>query len=225
MAAATTSTPSSHTATNRGSDAPRRPGGDDPIEVLRHLNTLAARQQQLQDQLTTLRDERDDLILRGLASGLSSSELAETAQLTGARVRAIADAAADSSARERVSQAMAKLVAHKPAICTTYGALAEAVGIGSAKGVASSLATNPEVPARAGARVLLLRWANPALGGYVIPSEEPSWQTQGDDTASRLECLRAEELATQVTGPSGLLWVVPFERVVADAEILAGIIN
>ncbi|MDU0348640.1 hypothetical protein [Actinomyces sp. MRS3W] len=222
MTAVTTSRSPSHAyATALTNDS----GGDDPATVLSHLNTLAARQKQLQDQLSTLRDERDGLILRGLASGLSSAELAETAHLTGARVRAIADAAADSSARERVSQAMSKLVAHQPAICTTYGALAEAVGIGSAKGVASSLATNPAVPASAGARVLLLRWASPALGGYVIPTEEPSWQTQGDDTASRLECLQEEELVVRVTGPNGPVWVVPFERVYADAEELAAIIG
>ncbi|WP_174721932.1 hypothetical protein [Actinomyces qiguomingii] len=225
MAAATTSSPSSHADAVHGPGAPPRSGTDDPVDVLSHLNALASRQQQLQDQLNTLRYQRDDLILRGLASGLSSAELAEKAHLTGARVRAIADAAADSSARERVSQAMTKLIDYKPAICTTYGALAEAVGIGSAKGVASSLATNPEVPARAGARVLLLRWANPALGGYIIPSEEPSWQTQGDDTASRLECLQAEQLVVQVTGTNGPVWVVPFDRVVADAEILADIIG
>ncbi|QHO90473.1 hypothetical protein CWT12_02755 [Actinomyces sp. 432] len=225
MAAATTSSTSARAASGQLPGTAPRAGSDDPAEVLSHLNTLAARQQQLQDQLSTLRDERDDLILRGLASGLSSSELAEKAQLTGARVRAIADAAADSSARERVAEAMAKLVAHEPPICTTYGALAEAVGIGSAKGVASSLATNPAVPARAGARVLLLRWANPALGGYIIPSEEPSWQTQGDDTASRLECLQAEQLVVQITGPSGSVWLVPFDRVVADAETLSSIIS
>ncbi|WP_187271313.1 MULTISPECIES: hypothetical protein [Actinomyces] len=225
MAAATTSSTPSDVGAARVPDASARTGGDDPAEVLSHLNTLAARQQQLQDQLNTLRGERDDLILRGLASGLSSSELAAKAKLTGARVRAIADAAADSSARERVAEAMSKLVAHTPAVCTTYGALAEAVGIGSAKGVASSLATNPAVPARAGARVLLLRWANPALGGYIIPTEEPSWQTQGDDTASRLECLRAENLVVQVTGPNGSVWVVPFDRVIADAEALSRIIG
>lgn len=224
MTAATTSSASPRAGTVRVPDLSARTGSD-AAEVLNHLNTLAARQQQLQDQLSTLRDERDDLILRGLASGLSSSELAEKAQLTGARVRAIADAAADSSARERVSQAMTKLIEHEPAICTTYGALAEAVGIGSAKGVASSLATNPAVPARAGARVLLLRWANPALGGYIIPSEEPSWQTQGDDTASRLECLQAEHLVVQVTSPNGPVWLVPFDRVVADAEALGSIIS
>ncbi|WP_180271973.1 hypothetical protein [Actinomyces ruminis] len=141
MAAATTSSPPSSVdaAHRKASSAP----GASAEEVLDHLDALASRQQQLQDQLNTLRDERDSLILRGLANGLSSTELAETAHLTGARVRAIADAAADSSARERISRAMSMLVAHRPAVCTTYGALAEAVGIGSAKGVASSLATNP----------------------------------------------------------------------------------
>ncbi|MBE6474463.1 MAG: hypothetical protein E7Z95_02630 [Actinomyces succiniciruminis] len=223
MAAPTTSSsPSSVNATHGEAASAHGASAD---EVLDHLDTLASKQQELQDQLSTLRDERDSLILRGLANGLSSTELAETAHLTGARVRAIADAAADSSARERISRAMSILVAHRPPICTTYGALAEAVGIGSAKGVASSLATNPEVPARAGARVLLLRWANPALGGYVIPSEEPSWQTQGDDTASRLDCLQAEHLVVQVDAPSGPVWVVPFDRVVADADTLAGIIG
>ncbi|RAX20234.1 MULTISPECIES: hypothetical protein [unclassified Actinomyces] len=219
MAAPTTSSPPSSANATRGEASSARD------EVLDHLDTLASKQQELQEQLSTLRDERDSLILRGLANGLSSTELAETAHLTGARVRAIADAAADSSARERISRAMSILVAHRPPICTTYGALAEAVGIGSAKGVASSLATNPEVPARAGARVLLLRWANPALGGYVIPSEEPSWQTQGDDTASRLDCLQAEHLVVQVDSPNGPVWLVPFDRVVADADTLAGIIG
>lgn len=223
MTAATASIPqSSADAAHREASSAQ---GASAEELLDHLDTLASRQQQLQDQLNTLRDERDSLILRGLAHGLTSTELAETARLTGARVRAIADAAADSSARERISRAMSALVAHSPAICTTYGALAEAVGIGSAKGVASSLATNPEVPARAGARVLLLRWANPALGGYVIPSEESSWQTQGNDTASRLDCLKAEHLVVQADSPSGPVWLVPFDRVVADADTLAGIIG
>ena len=143
--------------------------------VIRRLESLATEQEALQAQLTALRDERDQLILRGLAHGMSSSELAARSRLTGARVRAIADAAAASSARERVATAVARLVAHTPALCTTYGALASAVGIGSAKGVASSLSTNPGVSAREGARVLLLRWASPALGGYIIPSSEPAW--------------------------------------------------
>ena len=115
--------------------------------VIRRLESLATEQEALQAQLTALRDERDQLILRGLAHGMSSSELAARSRLTGARVRAIADAAAASSARERVATAVARLVAHTPALCTTYGALASAVGIGSAKGVASSLASNPDVSA------------------------------------------------------------------------------
>ena len=129
-----------------------------------------------------------------------------------------------SSARERVSRAIGRLVEHKPAVCTTYGALAAAVGIGSAKGVASSLSTNPGVSAREGARVLLLRWASPALGGYIIPSSEPAWQTQGDDTATRLECLKAEGLVMQTVGPDGPVWVVPFDRVIADANRLTPIV-
>ena len=71
-----------------------------------------------------------------------------------------------------MSRAIGRLVEHKPAVCTTYGALAAAVGIGSAKGVASSLSTNPGVSACEGARVLLLRWASPAevrnVNGQVI---------------------------------------------------------
>ena len=192
--------------------------------ILTRLDELAGEQERLQEQLASLRDERDSLILRGLAHGISSSELASTSHLTGARVRAIADAAASSSARERVSHAVARLVEHKPALCTTYGALATAVGIGSAKGVASSLATNPDVSAREGARVLLLRWASPTIGGYAIPMKEPAWQTQGDDTASRLECLKAEGLVTQTRGPDGPIWYVPFDRVCADAKRLAQII-
>ncbi|WP_236755878.1 hypothetical protein [Actinomyces radicidentis] len=192
--------------------------------ILTRLDELAGEQERLQEQLASLRDERDSLILRGLAHGISSSELASTSHLTGARVRAIADAAASSSARERVSHAVARLVEHKPALCTTYGALATAVGIGSAKGVASSLATNPDVSAREGARVLLLRWASPTIGGYAIPMKEPAWQTQGDDTASRLECLKAEGLVTQTLGPDGPIWYVPFDRVCADAKRLAQII-
>ncbi len=193
--------------------------------VLNRLRSLASEQQRLQDSLNILRNERDRLILKGLSFGVSSSELANTSHLTGARVRAIADAAATSSARERVAQAVAGLVAHEPPMCTTYGALADAVGIGSAKGVASSLATNPDVTGREGARVLLLRWATPALGGYVIPEDEPAWQTQGDDTASRLECLQAEDLVIQVQSPEGPVWVVPFERVCADSRRLISLIN
>ena len=122
--------------------------------TLARLHDLAQEQENFQSRLAALREERDSLILRGLAHGLSSSALAATSHLTGARVRAIADAAASSSARERVSRAIGRLVEHKPAVCTTYGALAAAVGIGSAKGVASSLSTNPGVSAREGARVL-----------------------------------------------------------------------
>ena len=192
--------------------------------TLARLHDLAQEQENFQSRLAALREERDSLILRGLAHGLSSSELAATSHLTGARVRAIADAAASSSARERVSRAISRLVEHKPAVCTTYGALAAAVGIGSAKGVASSLSTNPGVSAREGARVLRLRWASPALGGYIIPSSEPAWQTQGDDTATRLECLKAEGLVMQTIGPDGPVWVVPFDRVIADANRLTPIV-
>ena len=192
--------------------------------VISRLERLAAEQERLQAQLTTLRDERDRLILRGLAHGMSSSELAARACLTGARVRAIADAAATSSARERVATAVARLVAHSPALCTTYGALADAVGIGSAKGVASSLASNPDVSGRAGARVLLLRWAAPTLGGYVIPASEPAWQTQGEDTATRLECLQDEGLVTEVETPDGSAWIVPFDKVCADHVRLSQIV-
>ena len=192
--------------------------------VIRRLESLATEQEALQAQLTALRDERDQLILRGLAHGMSSSELAARSRLTGARVRAIADAAAASSARERVATAVARLVAHTPALCTTYGALASAVGIGSAKGVASSLASNPDVSGRAGARVLLLRWAAPTLGGYVIPDSEPAWQTQGEDTATRLECLQDEGLVTQVETPDGAAWIVPFDKVCADHIRLSQIV-
>ena len=97
--------------------------------TLARLHDLAQEQENFQSRLAALREERDSLILRGLAHGLSSSELAATSHLTGARVRAIADAAASSSARERVSRAISRLVEHKPAVCTTYGALAAAVGI------------------------------------------------------------------------------------------------
>ena len=190
--------------------------------IVNRLEKLASEQERLQSKLTAL---RDSLILRGLAHGVSSSELAARARLTGARVRAIADAAASSSARERVARAVARLVEYTPAMCTTYGALAEVVGIGSAKGVASSLASNPDVSGRAGARVLLLRWAVPTLGGYVIPDEEPAWQTQGEDTATRLECLRAEGLVAPVTTPEEeLAWIVPFDRVCTDRARLARII-
>ena len=192
--------------------------------VIRRLESLATEQEALQAQLTALRDERDQLILRGLAHGMSSSELAARSRLTGARVRAIADAAAASSARERVATAVARLVAHTPALCTTYGALASAVGIGSAKGVASSLASNPDVSGRAGARVLLLRWAAPTLGGYVIPDSEPAWQTQGEDTATRLECLQEEGLVTRVTTPEGPAWIVAFDKVCADHTRLTQIV-
>lgn len=193
--------------------------------IVNRLEKLASEQERLQSKLTALRDERDSLILRGLAHGVSSSELAARARLTGARVRAIADAAASSSARERVARAVARLVEYTPAMCTTYGALAEVVGIGSAKGVASSLASNPDVSGRAGARVLLLRWAAPTLGGYVIPDSEPAWQTQGEDTATRLECLRAEGLVAPVTTPEEeLAWIVPFDRVCTDRARLARII-
>lgn len=192
--------------------------------IVSRLEELASEHEHIQEQLALLRDERDRLILRGLAQGMSSTELAIKAHLTGARVRAIADAASSSSARERVASAVARLVAHTPATCTTYGALADAVGIGSAKGVASSLASNPDVSGRAGARVLLLRWASPTLGGYVIPSKEPAWQTQGDDTATRLECLQAEDLVSEVPTPDGPAWVVPFERVCADHVRLAEIV-
>ena len=193
-------------------------------EVLERLRSLAVEQERLQDHLAALRTERDALILRGLAHGLSSAELATTARLTGARVRAIADAAAASSARERVSSAISRLAEHTPPLCTTYGALATAVGIGSAKGVASSLAANPDVSAREGARVLLLRWASPTLGGYVVPTIEPTWQTQGDDTATRLDCLQADGLVSEVAGPNGPIWIVPFERVCADANRLSQLI-
>ena len=193
-------------------------------QVIDRLEALASEQENLQAQLAVLRDERDRLILRGLAYGMSSSELATRARLTGARVRAIADAAASSSARERVATAVTRLLSHNPALCTTYGALANAVGIGSAKGVASSLASNPDVSGRAGARVLLLRWAAPTLGGYVIPSTEPAWQTQVEDTATRLECLQEEGLVTRVTTPEGPAWVVPFEKVCADHTRLSQII-
>ena len=192
--------------------------------TLARLHDLAQEQENFQSRLAALREERDSLILRGLAHGLSSSELAATSHLTGARVRAIADAAASSSARERVSRAISRLVEHKPAVCTTYGALAAAVGIGSAKGVASSLASNPDVSGRAGARVLLLRWAVPTLGGYVIPDEEPAWQTQGEDTATRLECLQDEGLVTQVETPDGAAWIVPFDKVCADHIRLSQIV-
>ena len=91
--------------------------------------------------------------------------------------------------------------------------------------MASSLSTNPGVSAREGARVLLLRWASPALGGYIIPSSEPAWQTQGEDTATRLECLRAEGLVAPVTTPEEeLAWIVPFDRVCTDRARLARII-
>ena len=171
--------------------------------IVNRLEKLASEQERLQSKLTALRDERDSLILRGLAHGVSSSELAARARLTGARVRAIADAAASSSARERVARAVARLVEYTPAMCTTYGALAEVVGIGSAKGVASSLASNPDVSGRAGARVLLLRWAVP----------------------TRLECLRAEGLVAPVTTPEEeLAWIVPFDRVCTDRARLARII-
>ena len=62
-------------------------------QVIDRLEALASEQENLQAQLAVLRDERDRLILRGLAYGMSSSELATRARLTGARVRAIADAA------------------------------------------------------------------------------------------------------------------------------------
>ena len=94
---------------------PTIPGADLSLEdartaaevgrVISRLETLASEQERLQAKLATLRDERDRLILRGLAHGMSSSELAARARLTGARVRAIADAAAASSARERVATA------------------------------------------------------------------------------------------------------------------------
>ena len=66
--------------------------------TLARLHDLAQEQENFQSRLAALREERDSLILRGLAHGLSSSELAATSHLTGARVRAIADAAASSSA-------------------------------------------------------------------------------------------------------------------------------
>ena len=85
---------------------PTIPGADLSLEdartaaevgrVISRLETLASEQERLQAKLATLRDERDRLILRGLAHGMSSSELAARARLTGARVRAIADAAAAS---------------------------------------------------------------------------------------------------------------------------------
>ena len=153
----------------------------------------------------------------------ASGKRAETL-LPAAAAVGLADAAAASSARERVATAVARLVAHSPALCTTYGALADAVGIGSAKGVASSLASNPDVSGRAGARVLLLRWAAPTLGGYVIPASEPAWQTQGDDTATRLECLQDEGLVTQVDTPDGSAWIVPFDKVCADHVRLSQIV-
>lgn len=196
-----------------------------PEEVVERLADLATRSQDLQDQINTLRAERDDLILHGLTLGLSSAQLAETAHLTGARVRAIADAAASSSARDRVAAAVARLAEHEPPVCTTYGALAAVVEIGSAKGVASSLATNPAVSSREGARVLLLKWASPALGGYMIPNDERSWQTQGEDTASRLERLREDGLATPVCSGDGQEWIVPFDRVCADPRRLSEIIG
>lgn len=222
-------------STNAGATEPVQAGSSSstssaPIEagdgeVLARLRALASEQERLQEHLSALRAERDALILQGLAHGLSAAELASTAHLTGARVRAIADAAAASSARERVSRAISRLAEHTPALCTTYGALAAAVGIGSAKGVASSLAANPDVSAREGARVLLLRWASPTLGGYVIPTVEPTWQTQGEDTATRLDCLKADELVTEIAGPDGPLWIVPFDRVCADANRLAQFID
>ena len=74
------------------------------------------------------------------------------------------------------------------------------------------------------ARVLLLRWASPTLGGYVVPTIEPTWQTQGDDTATRLDCLQADGLVSEVAGPNGPIWIVPFERVCADANRLSQLI-
>ena len=50
--------------------------------VIRRLESLATEQEALQAQLTALRDERDQLILRGLAHGMSSSELAARSRLT-----------------------------------------------------------------------------------------------------------------------------------------------
>ena len=71
--------------------------------TLARLHDLAQEQENFQSRLAALREERDSLILRGLAHGLSSSELAATSHLTGARVRAIADTAASFlRARARV---------------------------------------------------------------------------------------------------------------------------
>lgn len=223
MAPRTSSTDSPSASAERPTPgtAHRRPA---PQSVLARLAELADRHRDLQDELARLREERDHLILVGLDEGLSSSALAANAALTGARVRAIADAAASSSARDRVASAVAKIAAHTPAICTTYGALAAAVDIGSAKGVASSLATNPDVSSQEGARVLLLKWASPLAGGYVIPDEEPAWQTQGHDTATRLECLQADGVATRVRTGAGEQWIVPFDRVCADPRTLAEIV-
>ena len=55
--------------------------------TLARLHDLAQEQENFQSRLAALREERDSLILRGLAHGLSSSELAATSHLTSARVR------------------------------------------------------------------------------------------------------------------------------------------
>ena len=57
-------------------------------QVIDRLEALASEQENLQAQLAVLRDERDRLILRGLAYGMSSSELATRAPPHPQRVSA-----------------------------------------------------------------------------------------------------------------------------------------
>lgn len=139
----------------------------------------------------TLNEAKDDVVPVGphkillLADGSLEIEMAPGYELH------IFSKVSTSSSRDRIAAVIQRL--GESEACTTYGAIAEMLGLKGQQVVARSIAKNAELSAADAARVIPSTFKD--LTSWTIPRIEEEWNPQSDDPRSRAELLINQGIA------------------------------
>lgn len=118
-------------------------------------------------------------------------------------------------AKQRIQEAVLRLAT--TSVLTTYQTLADMLEISSVQAVARSIVRNDAITAEAAARVVPWAYRTTNPDGWLIPAQEDSWTTMGDDHRSRAQIVHDAGLGTRLE--NGDVLVSP-DQVVCDAASL-----
>lgn len=127
--------------------------------------------------------------------------------------------ASKPGARERIQRVVLAL-AKTPAVAT-YQAVADALGINSARSIARSIVRNDKIDAEAGAHVIPFSFRKG--NDWIVPEHEEGWSTVTNDRRTRAKILTDLGIATMLDEGQGAL--IDERKVITEATTLRRYLN